>query len=92
MPNLEKRIAALEKNQPTGVKVVTIISVSLQRNGRPEPEIIAVRDMEGRRWEKLPGENHDTFISRARGGSGEGIRMLYEDEVRWADGTMQAMP
>ena len=91
MPNLEKRIAALEKNQPTGVKVATIISVSLQRNGRPEPEIIAVRDMEGRRWEKLPGENHGTFISRARG-DGDGIRMLHEDEVRWADGTMQAMP
>lgn len=91
MPNLEKRIAALEKNQPTGVKVATIISVSLQRNGRPEPEIIAVRDREGRRWEKLPGEKHGTFISRARG-DGDGIRMLYEDEVRWADGTMQATP
>ena len=91
MATLESRIAALEKNQPTGVKVATIIISSLQRNGSPEPEIIAVRDMKGRRWEKLPGENHSTFISRARG-DGDGIRMLYEDEVRWADGTMQAMP
>lgn len=91
MPSLETRLTKLEKHQPTGVKVATIISVSLQRNGRPEPEIIAVRDMEGRRWEKLPGENHGTFISRARGG-GDGIRMLYEDEVRWPDGTMQATP
>ena len=90
MATLESRIAALEKNQPTGVKVETIIISSLRRNGSPEREIIAVRDMKGRRWEKLPGENHSTFISRARG-DGDGIRMLYEDEVRWADGTMQAM-
>ena len=84
MQALEKRIAALEQAIPQGEKVKTIIISSLRRNGSPEREIIAVRDMKGRRWEKLPGENHSTFISRARG-DGDGIRMLFEDEVRWAD-------
>jgi hypothetical protein len=89
MPNLETRITKLEKHQTTGDVVTTIVLVSLPRNGRPKPELIAVRDMEGRRWEKLPDENHDTFISRARGDC-DGIKMLYEDKVRWPDGTMQA--
>lgn len=63
MPNLEKRIAALETK--TAPAEETTIIVQFVRPGQLDSEICRLRDDVGNLWTRQPGETEQDLIDRA---------------------------
>jgi hypothetical protein len=60
--SLEKRVSALEKASPEGIKVMFIILVGMGEVGM---EITHIHDNYGNQWNRRPEETEEAFKDRA---------------------------
>ena len=63
MPNLERRVCALEKASPTSEEITILRRIVSP--GQPDGEIHSLRDGDGKLWTRLPGETEQEQIDRA---------------------------